>query len=323
MAVDARVADPRRGHPVAAFGAAAARLEQRTYGDSRRAGTVHLIAATAPLTLAAVAVERWSRRHAVTHVLATAATTWAVVGAATLAAEGRAMATALDEATDPATAPTGLAAARDRLPHLCGRDPDQLNVPELARATVESLAENTNDAVLSPLWWGALAGVPGLVAHRAVNTLDAMVGHRSRRYARFGTASAVADDAMAFFPARITGLLACLGAPLVGADGRRAGRTMLRDHSAHPSPNGGWCEAAWAGALGVRLGGRNVYASRVEDRPFLGRGRRPGADQVRVASRLVTVVSWAGAVAAAGALIIEAAQQRPGDDQQPLRPVGE
>ena len=173
-----------------------------------------------------------------------------------------------------------LAAARERLPHLCGRDPSALDEPELARATVESVAENTSDAVVAPLFWGAVAGLPGLLGYRAVNTLDAMVGHRSPRYARFGTASARLDDA---------------GQPgAVAADGgadrrRRAGRRRAArarrcgcggaTDDRHPSPNAGQCEAAVAGALGVRLGGRNVYFGRIEDRPFLGDGEPPAGDR--------------------------------------------
>src|SRR2546428_11566738 len=109
-----------------------------------------------------------------------------------------------------------LGAARRRLPNLCGRDPSTLDPSELARATVESVAENTSDAVVAPLLWGAVAGVPGLVAYRVVNTLDAMVGHRSERYLRFGWAAARLDDAANLAPARLSAGLAVLLAPVVG-----------------------------------------------------------------------------------------------------------
>lgn len=290
VAADAVFADPRRWHPVAGFGRYAAWVERRTYGDSRSAGAVHLAVCVAPVVLLGTAAELTTRDRPVAHAAATALATWAVVGAASLTREGEAMATAL--------AAGDLAAARDRLPHLCGRAPDGLGEPELARATVESLAENASDAVACPLVWGAALGVPGLLAHRAVNTLDAMVGHRSPRYARFGTASARCDDFMGLLPARLTGVLGCAAAPLVGGDARAAGRVMLRDHAAHPSPNGGWPESAWAGALGVRLGGVNVYAGRVEERPRLGSGGPPAAPDVRRAARLVTIVTWLGTAAA-------------------------
>ncbi|MET8144439.1 cobalamin biosynthesis protein [Sphaerisporangium sp. NPDC005288] len=217
----------------------------------------------------------------------TALATWAVLGGTTLGREGAYMARAL-EADD-------LVAARDRLPHLCGRDPSGLSADELARATVESIAENTSDAVVAPLVWGAVAGVPGLLAYRAINTLDAMVGHRSERYERFGWAAARLDDVANYVPARITGALACVLAPLVGGSPRRAAAVLRRDGGRHPSPNSGRCEAAFAGALGVRLGGRNVYAGRVEHRPVLGDGRDPRVGDIARSVRLARAVNLAAA----------------------------
>ena len=186
-----------------------------------------------------------------------------------------------------------LTAARRRLPHLCGRDPSTLDSAELARATVESVAENTSDAVVGPLVWGAVAGLPGLVGYRAVNTLDAMVGHRSPRYARFGTAAARADDLANLVPSRLSALLTVAGAPAVGGSAGGAAWIWLRDGNRHPSPNAGQCEAAMAGALGVRLGGRNVYVGRVEDRPRLGDGPAASGRDIERAARLSTVVSAA------------------------------
>ncbi|GAB77087.1 adenosylcobinamide-phosphate synthase [Austwickia chelonae] len=301
LLIDAALGDPRRGHPVALFGSWAARLEQATYRDSRTAGTIHLAAATLPVLAIGLTAERTSRRHPIAHILTTAAATWAVVGARTLAHEGETLADAL--------AADDLDAARQRLPHLCGREPSGLDEHELARATIESLAENTSDAVTCPLMWGACLGIPGLLVHRAVNTLDAMVGHRNPRYARFGTASARLDDLMALLPARATGLLACAVAPLAGGDRTAAWTTMVRDHAAHPSPNGGWCESAWAGALHIQLGGRNVYHSKVEERPLLGDGRRPGGTDIHRAARLVRAVTTAGTATAVAALGIAALTQ--------------
>lgn len=294
VAADAAFGDPRRGHPVALFGAYAARLEPHCYGDSRAAGVRYAVACVAPVLALGAVVERATRGRPVVHALATAAATWAVLGARTLRATGKAMADALDV--------DDLDAARAALPSLCGRSPEGLDAGELGRATVESLAENTADAAVASLCWGAVAGVPGLLVHRAANTLDAMVGHRTPRYARFGTASARLDDLLDYVPARVTGLLASGLAPSVGGDARRAWRSLLAGHARHPSPNGGWCEAAWAGALGVRLGGRNVYASGVEVRPTLGDESwpKPGAREVRAASRLVTRVTLAAAALGAG-----------------------
>lgn len=183
-----------------------------------------------------------------------------------------------------------LAAARRRLPHLAGRNPERLDETELARATVESIAENTSDAVVAPLVWGAAAGVPGLLAYRAINTLDAMVGHRSPRYERFGWASARLDDAANLLPARLTAALTVLAAPIAGGSPRRALAVLRRDGHRHPSPNAGRCEAAFAGALGVRLGGANDYGGRVEHRPHLGDGDGPRVPDISRSVRLARAV---------------------------------
>jgi adenosylcobinamide-phosphate synthase len=203
-----------------------------------------------------------------------------------------------------------LGAARRRLPHLCGRDPAALDAAGLARATVESVAENTSDAVVAPLVWGALAGLPGLVGYRAVNTLDAMVGHRGPRYGRFGTASARADDIANLLPSRLTAALTVAAAPLVNGSARDAARVWWRDGHRHPSPNSGQCEAAAAGALGVRLGGRNVYQGRVEDRPVLGDGPPPAVRDIGRAARLSGLVGAGAAGVAVLTLLTKAARRR-------------
>jgi adenosylcobinamide-phosphate synthase len=175
-----------------------------------------------------------------------------------------------------------------------------LDESELARATVESVAENSSDAEVAPLVWGAVAGLPGLVGYRAVNTLDAMVGHRSDRYRRFGTAAARLDDVANLVPARLTAALTVLAARPLGGSWRGALRTWLRDGGRHPSPNSGRCEAAMAGALGVRLGGPNVYAGRVEVRPTLGDGRTVKPDDIHAAVRISRAVGLAALVLTAG-----------------------
>ncbi|GAB3965286.1 cobalamin biosynthesis protein [Actinoallomurus acanthiterrae] len=313
LLLDAVVGDPRRGHPVAAFGRAASALERRLYADSRARGAVFTgicVLGAAGLGIAADAVVRSSaartgrtgrrprrvdpeRAGGRARVVVTAVSTWAVLGGTSLGREGLAMAAAL-EAGD-------VEAARRRLPHLCGRDPSALDAKELARATVESIAENTSDAAVAPLFWGSVFGVPGLLAYRAVNTLDAMVGHRSPRYLRFGWAAARLDDVANWAPARLTGLLTVVCAPLVGGSPRAAYAILRRDGAAHPSPNAGRCEAAFAGALGVRLGGVNVYGNRVEHRPELGDGRAAEPHDIRRAVRLSQVVTVASAVVTVGA----------------------
>lgn len=287
VALDAIVGDPRRGHPVAGFGVLAGRVERAVYRDSRAAGVGYVVACLGGPVLAAYAVARHTRSMPWAQVSTTAAVTWTALGARGLVTEGRAMAEAL--------AAGDLDGARRRLPSLCGRLADGLDDAELARATVESLAENSSDAIVGTLVWGAVAGLPGIVWHRCANTLDAMVGHRSPRHARFGWAAARLDDVANLVPARLTGLLWCLLAPVVGGRPADAWRAMVRDHAAHPSPNGGWCEAAAAGALGVRLGGRNVYpGGRVELRGRLGDGPECDVDAVRRARRSVQAVTVGG-----------------------------
>src|SRR5947207_12682036 len=271
--LDAVFGDPRRWHPVAGYGRFAGALERRLYGPDRAAGTRFATLAVGLPVLAAVAAQWATRRRPVARTVLVAGTTWAVLGGTSLRREATAVAQTLDAGDTRG--------ARDRLPHLCGRDPSTLDSAELARATVESVAENTSDAVVAPLFWGALAGLPGLVGYRAVNTLDAMVGHRSDRYRRFGTAAARLDDLANLAPARLTAALTVLAARPLGGSWRGALRTWLRDGGRHPSPNAGRCEAAMAGALGVRLGGRNLYGTRVEVRPTLGDGRRAKPDDIR------------------------------------------
>ncbi|GAB2835458.1 cobalamin biosynthesis protein [Actinocorallia aurea] len=306
--LDALLGDPRRGHPVAGFGRAAAALEKAIYRDGKARGALFTGISAGAVLGAAVLAERAGRNRPVVRCLTTAATTWTVLGGTSLGREGEIMARHLEGGH--------LGAARLRLSHLCARDPSGLDGPALARATVESLAENTGDAVVSPLFWGAVAGVPGLAAYRAVNTLDAMVGYRSARYANFGWASAKLDDVLNWLPARLTGTLTVFAAPAVApARGgrlravREAWRTLRRDGARHPSPNAGRCEAAAAGALGVRLGGANTYAGEVETRPALGDGREPEIADIRRAVRLTKAVS-VSAVAVSAALALALGRRR-------------
>ncbi|MEE6257425.1 cobalamin biosynthesis protein [Plantactinospora sonchi] len=277
-ALDALIGDPRRGHPVAGFGQFAGALERRLYRPDRTAGVGYAALAVGVPVLLGGAAALATRNRPLARAALVAAGTWTVLGGRTLRHEAAAMSRALGTADLPA--------ARRRLNHLCGRDPSALDESELARATVESVAENTSDAVVAPLLWGAVAGLPGLLGYRAANTLDAMVGHRSARYARFGTAAARLDDLLNLLPSRLTGLLTVAAAPLVRGDRSQAWRIWRRDRRDHPSPNAGQCEAAMAGALGVRLGGRNIYFGRSEVRPFLGDGPRPEARHIDRAARL-------------------------------------
>ncbi|MER8187111.1 cobalamin biosynthesis protein [Kitasatospora sp. NPDC094015] len=288
---DARYGDPRRGHPVALFGTAAGRLERALWRDHRGAGALYTAVCVGAVAAGTALADRALRRSPLGRTALTAAATFTVLGGTSLTREAETVAGAL-RAGD-------LTAARERLPHLCGRDPSGLDEQQLARAVVESVAENTADAVVNALVWGAVAGAPGLLAFRAVNTLDAMVGHRSARYARFGWASARLDDVAGWPGARLTALLTVAASPEPG----RTWRIWRRDGSSHPSPNAGQAESAFAGALGVRLGGTLQYGTRTEHRPVLGAELRPvtvdDIDRACTLSRRVGLLALATTSAAA------------------------
>lgn len=286
--LDLALGDPRPLHPVAGYGRLVSALERRTYAPTRKAGVRHAAIAVGVPVMGAAVAAALTRRRPLARTALVAAATWTVLGGASLRREAEAMAGEL-RAGD-------LVAARRRLPNLCGRDPSALDEAEIARATVESVAENTSDAVVGPLVWAAAAGLPGLIGYRAVNTLDAMVGHRSPRYADFGTAAARADDVANLVPSRLAALLTVAMAPAVDGSAARAAGMWFRDGNRHPSPNAGQVEASFAGALGVRLGGRNVYSGRIEDRPDLGEGPRPSIPDIERAARLSAAVG-AGALA--------------------------
>lgn len=284
-AADRLLGDPRRWHPVAGFGSLATKLEKQTYAAERARGAAHvalLVGSTAALGLVA---ERATRRRPILHTLATAASTWAVLGGRSLVVEG--------EVIDRQLRAGDLAAARVQVRNLVGRDTTQLDADGVARACVESLAENTSDAVVAPLLWGGALGMPGLLGYRAINTLDAMIGHRTPRYHEFGWAAAKLDDVANWLPARAAAAIAVAGARLTGdrAAADRATEAIRRDAPAHPSPNGGVVEAAFAGVLGVTLGGTNVYEGGAEDRGTLGTGPSPAAYDIARATRLSSRVS--------------------------------
>ncbi|WP_399552452.1 cobalamin biosynthesis protein [Streptomyces sp. YIM 98790] len=298
---DLLTGDPRRGHPVAGFGRAAAALERLLWRDRHSAGALYTALCAGPAVAAGALLERRTAAAPVPRTLATAAVTWTVLGGTSLGRQARRIAAALEAGR--------LGRARELLPGLCGRDPHSLDADGIARAVVESVAENTSDAVVGALVWGAAGGIAGLAGFRAVNTLDAMVGHRSPRHRRFGWAAARLDDAAGWPGARLTALLAAMAGP----DGRGAVRAWRADAHRHPSPNAGVVEAAFAGALGVRLGGTLSYGGRVEHRPVLNPGgRRVTVADIERAVRLSgRVCLLALLLAAAGRAAAEAARGNP------------
>lgn len=284
-AADRVLGDPQRGHPVAGFGRLSQVVERRLYADTRARGVVHaVVLIAAPVGLGIVA-ER-TRYRPLLHGLATAAATWVVLGGRTLEREALAVGAFLEVEDLPG--------ARVQVQRLVGRDTDDLDASEIARAVIESVAENSSDAVVAPLVWGALAGIPGLLGYRAVNTLDAMVGHHNARYENYGWASARIDDLANLPGSRLTGALVLGAAP---GRARRAMAAWRRDAAAHPSPNAGVVEATFAGALGIRLGGTNrYYGQRIEHRAVMGDGRAPQAVDIARATTLARRVGWGAAI---------------------------
>jgi adenosylcobinamide-phosphate synthase len=276
---------PWRPHPVALFGRAMGAVEARLYADRRSAGVVHAGAGAAAGSAAGGLLR------------STSVATYVAVAGRALGEAAREVAGAL-RAGD-------LDRARGLLPGLVGRDPAGLDAGEVARAVVESVAENTVDAVVAPALWGLALGAPGALGYRAVNTLDAMVGHHSVRYERYGWASARADDMAGWVPARATAGLVALVRPRAAP---AVWRAVCRDAPAHPSPNAGVAEAAFAAALDLRLGGVNRYGDRVEARPPLGTGRPPSAADIDRAVRLSehVTLALAGLLGTAGVLVVRA-----------------
>jgi adenosylcobinamide-phosphate synthase len=290
---DLLLADPKIGHPVAGFGTAASAVERVTYRDTRIGGVLHVGVLVGAVSLLGAALQRHTRRRGPRwSVAATAAATWIALGGTSLVRTGRAMSELL--------ARDDIEAAKRLLPSLCGREPTHLDSVQLTRAAVESVAENTSDAHVAPLLWATVGGAPMVLGYRAINTLDAMIGHRSPRYVRFGWAAARLDDAANYVAARVTAAMVVVCAPVVGGSPLRALRAWRCDAARHPSPNAGVVEAAFAGALGVQLGGPTQYHYVLQVRPALGDGPQPTVTDLRRAVRLSRAVQVATAVLCAG-----------------------
>jgi adenosylcobinamide-phosphate synthase len=280
LLVDRALGEPPAAvHPVAAFGRLMHAVEGRVYDDSRGSGASYTCVGVAAGVAAGVFVR-------------------SPAAAVAISAAGRELRGAAARVRH-ALITGDIVRARQLVPALVGRDPTTLDASGLAAAVIESLAENSVDAVVAPALWATIAGAPGALAYRAVNTMDAMVGHRSERYRDFGWASARLDDVANFVPARATALLVAMvrpgAAPAIRAAIRVGGR-------AHPSPNAGVAEAAFAAALGVELGGPVRYGTRAENRPRLGRGPRPQPPDIDRAIALASHVELAllGALVALG-----------------------
>ena len=279
----------RIGHPVTWIGAVISGLERRwNIGPAPRrklAGVAILLVVAGGSGLLAWAVQT-VLPGGVWGVLIGGALAWPLVALRSMHDHVMAVVRPL-EAGD-------LPAARHAVSMIVGRDPNRLDRAGVTRAALESLAENTSDGIVAPLLWGALLGLPGIAAYKAVNTLDSMIGHRTERYQQVGWASARFDDLVNLAPARLTGVLFAL----VSDRTRHALRIMWRDAGQHRSPNAGWPEAAMAGALRVRLSGPRAYAATVTDEPWVnGDDPDPVVPDLR---RALALYRWALIGLAAG-----------------------
>ncbi len=278
--------DRRIGHPVRWFGWLVERAERlgnrKAWSRSARIATGGLatLLLVALAGLIALAIELLIPAGWVGFVLM-ALLASSLIAAGSLHDHVAAVAEAFDTA--------GIEAARNSLSRIVGRATAELDEPPIARAAIESLAENTSDGVTAPLFWGALFGLPGLFAYKAINTLDSMIGHRNARYEAFGKVAARLDDFANLIPARLTGILFALC-----SGSGRALRVMFRDAGKHRSPNAGWPESAIAGALGIRLSGPRTYGEATSNEPWLNSGARdPSAADIRRALALYRGVAIA------------------------------
>lgn len=274
LIVDRLIGDPswlyrHIPHPVEVIGGVIADLEHRTFGRVAKAGTLLKRGRTVTLLLVVASlliglVIQW--------LCLLLPYGWVLLGIlmstllaqVSLADHVRAVADGLDE---------GLSQGREAVAHIVGRDPDQLDEAGVARSAIESLAENFSDGVVAPAFYGVVLGLPGMLAYKAINTADSMIGHKSERYLHFGRFAAKLDDVVNWLPARASAFLIVIGARLMrGSSFARSWQTIGRDAHRHRSPNGGWPEAAMAGALDIRLSGPRSYHGETTDDAWIGIG---------------------------------------------------
>jgi adenosylcobinamide-phosphate synthase len=298
--LDLLLGDPRWfPHPVVLIGRLISFLEsqlRRLVANERLAGVLLLV-----LTLAVTVTVGWGvvagadRLHPLAGIAVATVLAWSCLAARSLHRESGLVAQAL--------AKDDLPTARRALSFIVGRDTAGLEAPEIWRGAVETVAENSSDGVIAPLCYLLLGGPVLALAYKAANTLDSMVGYQNDRYRYFGWASARFDDLVNFLPARLTGLLMALAAPPLGLSGRAAWRTMRRDGGNHASPNSGIPEAAAAGALGVQLGGTNVYFGQPVAKPTIGEPLKPldasawqGAVRLMYGAEALLLAGWLAVV---------------------------
>ncbi len=288
LVLDALLGEPRRYHPLVGFGRLAQLVEHRLYGDSVWRGSIAtLLVLSPPLLLVS-----WGSSTSGAGILLETFLLYLTVGWNSLQQHARHVQEALEAGN--------LHEARRYAGLMVSRDTAHLDEEGVARATVESVLENGNDALFGTLFWFALAGAPGAVGYRLVNTLDAMWGYRDTRYSRFGRTAARLDDLLNLIPARLTAF-----GYLLAGEAKRALRCWKKQAPAWKSLNAGVVMAAGAGSLGVRLGGDAWYGGILRPRPPLGEGRRPASGDIERALRLVrdSMFVWLTALLIGGLLV--------------------
>ena len=301
LAIDAVLGWPaplfrRIGHPVTWLGRLIGALDRRLNREGDSTATRRLAGVVAALAVIGLAAGAGALAAALLPsgwpgIVLGAVLSWPLIAARSMHDHVLAVARPLAQGDVPA--------AREAVGMIVGRDPSQLDRAGISRAALESLAENTSDGIIAPLFWGAVLGLPGIAAYKAINTLDSMIGHRTPRHEAFGWASARIDDVANLIPARLTGLAFALASRRPG----RALRVMWADAGQHRSPNAGWPEAALAGALHIRLSGPRVYAGHVADEPWVnGTAPDPGPDDIlrglRLYRRALLLAAWCLGLAA-------------------------
>ena len=274
-------------HPVRLIGKyisfAEKRLRER--GGNLRISALILTVSTTLLTMAAAALILWLLKLGgdVPLFIGMALMDWMGIAVTCMAKEARGVGKALK---------LGVGPARKQVARIVGRDTEGLNEEEIIKATVETVAENTTDGVISPILYALIGGPVLLWGYKAVNTLDSMVGYMDEKYRDIGWSSAKLDDVLNYLPARLTALLMALAARLTGLDAKNALRIVHRDHANHKSPNGAWSEAAAAGALHIQLGGTHLYFGKPVEKPTIGDDDRPAEEEdIGKVNRLLYVTS--------------------------------
>jgi adenosylcobinamide-phosphate synthase len=311
VAIEAFVGYPQKlfhliGHPVSWIGCVIALADQK-FNNKNHSFAVRLAAGTAALAL--LLMVTGSIAYFISVGLSAAGLparitlSLTALIASSLIAQRSLDAHVLDAAN---TLEVGLSEGREAVARIVGRDVDQLDAAGISRAAIESLAESYSDGVVAPAFWLALGGLPGAICYKAVNTADSMIGHRTQRYAAFGFATAKLDDVVNFCPARLSALWVAIAALFTpGASAKESWRIIRRDARGHPSPNAGWPEAAFAGALGLRLGGPRAYGDVKIDDARIGTGDKASANDIRRALTLyrrACGVHWLALVLAALAI---------------------